>query len=148
MAKTGYGHFPQVGIVTKVNLKNQTAAVWLPLEQMETDFLRISSNYVGTGWGMTQKLNVRDEVLVIPLGGDLRRGIISARLFSEESDPPPKEAAEDFVMTHKNGSKLIFKSDGSVLIQSTGNMMINAGGNMTIQSGGNMTIKGSQINLN
>ena len=148
MAKSDRGHFPQNGIVTKVDLQNQMAAVYLPLLDMETDFIRIASDYVGAGWGQTSKLKIKDEVIVTFLGGDLNQGIITKRLFSPEADRPPKESTEDFTLVHENGSRLIFRTDGSVILVSTQNMTINAGGAMTIQSGGAMKIKGATINLN
>jgi Uncharacterized protein conserved in bacteria len=123
-------HLPQNGIVTSVDAETYRVKVYLPLLDIETEYIRIGSMYVGAGWGLRSKLHDGDEVLVVFPNGDLNNGIVTCLLFSEESDPAPE--GEELMLIHESGSKFIFDSEG----------------NITLQAAGALNLSGAKINLN
>lgn len=103
--------FPQVGIVTSVDLGTYRVRVHLPLMNHETDWLRVSSHYVGAGWGLRAPLHVGNEVLVVFENGDLNSGIVTGAMWSEDCDPTPNQG-DSFCLVHESGSMMRFDSGG------------------------------------
>lgn len=106
---------PQCGTVMSVDTECYRAKVFLPLLNIETDYIRVGAIYAGPGWGMRCLPSVGTEVLVEFPNGDLNEGIITWRLYSEDADPAPA-GGMDFELVHESGSKLRFGIDGSVTI--------------------------------
>ncbi|TWH45890.1 phage baseplate assembly protein V [Sporomusa sp. KB1] len=115
--------FPQCGIVTSVN-ENYRVKVFLPLLGIETDFIRVGSQYVGAGWGLWARPHVGNEVLVDFPNGDLNNGIVVCRLYSEECDPAPAEG-DNLTLVHESGSVLRFDQAGNVLLEAKGVLTLN-----------------------
>ncbi|WP_299449177.1 phage baseplate assembly protein V [uncultured Phascolarctobacterium sp.] len=115
-------HFPQVGIVTSVDNKAYRAKVYIPLLDEETDFIRISSLYVGMGWGLVSLPHIGQEVVVSFMNGDLNDGIIVGFNYSEESDSPPNSA--ELMLLHESGSLLRFCNNGNVELHAQGDLVL------------------------
>lgn len=124
-------HFAQVGIVTAINSSNYRAKVYIPLLDEETDFIRVSSFYVGQGWGLVSLPHIGQEVVVCFLNGDLNDGIITGFSYSEGSDAPPESS--ELRLQHESGSFLLFNKSGDVEFHASGNMTIKADGNLVLQ---------------
>lgn len=115
-------HFPQVGIVTAVDATNYRAKAYIPLLDEETDFIRISSLYVGMGWGLVSLPHIGQEVVVSFMNGDLNDGIITGFNYSEESDKPPNSA--ELLLLHESGSYLRFCNGGNVELHAAGDLIL------------------------
>jgi uncharacterized protein involved in type VI secretion and phage assembly len=115
---------PQIGIVTSVNNSTYRAKVYLPLLNMETDYIRIATIYAGAGWGVRGALHGGNEVLVVFPNGDLNNGIITNIIYSEGSDQPPGEG-DNFSLVHESGSVMRFDKAGNITIAATGNLTLN-----------------------
>ncbi len=115
-------HFPQIGIVTSVDSTDYRAKVYIPLLDEETDFIRISSLYVGMGWGLVSLPHIGQEVVVSFMNGDLNDGIITGFNYSEESDKPPHSA--ELLLLHESGSYLRFGNGGNVELHAAGDLIL------------------------
>lgn len=115
-------HFPQVGIVTAVDSEAYRAKAYMPLIGDETSFIRISSLYVGAGWGFVSLPKIGQEVVVTFLNGDFNDGIITGYSYSDESDSPPESS--ELYLLHKSGSSLRFSNNGDVKLHAAGNLIL------------------------
>lgn len=73
---------PQAGIVTSLDIQNRRAKVFLPLFNIETDWIAVAKNIIYSLVnivGEVDILTVGDEVAVIFLNGDLNDGRVIAR---------------------------------------------------------------------
>ena len=114
---------PQCGVVTSVN-EQYRVKVFLPLMGLETDFIRVGSQYVGAGWGLWSRLHVGNEVLVVFPNGDFNNGIVVCCLYSEECDPAPAEGT-NLALVHQSGSVLRFDQAGNVMLEAKGVLTLN-----------------------
>ncbi|GMB00929.1 phage baseplate assembly protein V [Pelosinus sp. IPA-1] len=122
---------PQCGVVTSVDQTRYRVKVYIPLLDIENDYIRVGSQYVGAGWGLYALPHVGDEVLVIFPNGDLNNGIVACRLYSEECDPAPQEG-DSLTLVHESGSILRFDKAG----------------NVTLEAKGNLTLRGANVYIN
>ena len=60
-----------------------------PLLEKESDFIRVTSQYVGAGWGIVVLPHVGQEVLVVFANGELNEGHVIGCSYSEGADAPP-----------------------------------------------------------
>jgi uncharacterized protein involved in type VI secretion and phage assembly len=114
---------PQCGIVTSVDYAKHRVKVFIPLLDLETDYIRVGSQYVGAGWGLHVLPHDGNEVLVSFPNGDLNNGIVNCWLFSEECDPAPAEG-DNLTLVHESGSVLRFDRSGNVTLQAKGNLTL------------------------
>jgi uncharacterized protein involved in type VI secretion and phage assembly len=119
----------QYGIVTSV--KGYRVKVYLPLLDIETDYIRVGSQYVGAGWGLHAPLHDGNEVLVEFPNGDLNNGCVVCCFYSEEGDPAPDEG-DSFTLVHESGSVLRFDKAG----------------NVTLEAKGDLTLRGANVHIN
>lgn len=124
-------YLPQCGVVTSIDAAHYRVKVYLPILDLETDYIRVSSQYVGAGWGMYSLPHVGNEVLVIFPNGDLNNGIVDCKLYSEECDPAPGEG-DCLTLVHESGSVLRF----------------DRAGNVTLEAKGSLNLRGASVNLN
>lgn len=115
--------FPQCGVVTSVDYDIHRVKVFLPLLELETDYIRVGSQYVGVGWGLHILPHIGNEVLVNFPNGDLNNGIVVCKLFSEECDPAPQEG-DNLTLVHESGSVLRFDRAGNVTLEAKGNLTL------------------------
>ncbi|GMB00224.1 phage baseplate assembly protein V [Pelosinus sp. IPA-1] len=113
----------QCGVVTSVNKVRYRVKVFLPLLDIETDYIRVGSQYVGAGWGMYALPHNGSEVLVNFPNGDLNNGIVVCKLYSEECDPAPLEDG-NVALVHESGSVLRFDKAGNVTLEAKGNLTL------------------------
>ncbi len=113
----------QTGIVTAVNAKAYRVQVRLSLLSFETEWIRVASSYVGSGWGMVAMPHVGDEVLVQFFNDDLNDGVVTHVLYSEGADYPP-EAEEQVALFHESGSKFILKNNGDIILEAKKNLYL------------------------
>lgn len=122
----------QCGVVTSVAPNNKyRVKVYLPLLDIETDYIRVGSQYGGAGWGLYALPHNGNEVLVSFPNGDLNNGIVVCRLYSEECDPAPSEG-DNLALVHESGSILRFDKSG----------------NVTLEAKGNLTLLGAEVHIN
>lgn len=134
--------FPQCGVVTSVKKDSvYRAKVYLPLLDIETDYIRIGSQYVGAGWGLYSPLHSGNEVLVSFPNGDLNNGVVVCRLYSEECDPAPAEG-DCLTLVHESGSALRFKPSGDVELDIQGNLILAGGGPAVARVGDTVVVAG------
>ena len=113
----------QTGIVTSINTQSCLVKVRLSLLDVETDWIRVCSFYVGNGWGLVSLPHVGNEVIVTFLNGDLNDGIVTGILYSEEADVPP-DGAEHPALFHESGSKIVLDHNGNIVIEAKGNLYL------------------------
>jgi uncharacterized protein involved in type VI secretion and phage assembly len=99
-----------------------------------TGYLPIASQFVGNGWGMFAAPTNGDLVIVTFQEDDINSGIITQRLFSDDSRPLNVPSGE-FWLVHKSGSLLKFHNDGTVELTSSGALTIKAP-SMALQNAG------------
>ena len=104
------------GIITSIDPKNYKVKVLLSILQIETDWIRVISPYVGQGWGIVALPHVGNEALVIFLNGELNDGVVIGCLYSENVDHPP-ESAQHPAIVHETGSRIVLNHDGSIIIE-------------------------------
>jgi phage baseplate assembly protein V len=104
------------GTVTSVNIENTTARVIIQPEGVLSGWLPILSQWVGNGWGMACNPNPGDQVLLVPLEGDVEQGIIIGRSFSKKQNPPVAPGGE-FWLVHERGSFLKLCNDGTIQVK-------------------------------
>jgi phage baseplate assembly protein V len=121
----------QYGVVTSVNEETYRVKVQLTLLGIETDYIRVGSQYVGAGWGLRALPHVGNEVVVEFPNGDWNNGIVTWRLYSEECDPTPQEG-DSLTLVHESGSILRFDKAG----------------NVTLEAKGNLTLRGANVYIN
>lgn len=78
----------RVGIVTSVNTANYTARVMVQPEGVLSGWLPMAATMVGGGWGLVSPCSVGEQVAFLAQEGDAEHGIIVARLFSNQQQPP------------------------------------------------------------
>ena len=110
--------FAQVGIVTAIDTDNYRVKVWFPLLEKESDFIRVTSQYVGAGWGIVALPHVGQEVLVVFANGELNEGHVIGCSYGEGADAPPP--SEEVAMVHESGSQFRFHANGDITLQATG----------------------------
>ena len=118
-------YYPQVGLVTSIDQAAYRAKVKLLLLDVETEWVRIATSYVGQGWGAKTMVHVGNEVLVNFVNGDLNDGIITGVLYSDEVDTPPT-CPEDVCLVHESGTTVILKKDGDISVDSVKNIQVTA----------------------
>jgi hypothetical protein len=72
-------NFPQFGIVTSVSPSNRSARVYLPLQKIETGYLKIANGIPiqdGSNAGITE----RSQVIVTFVNGETSNGVITSWL--------------------------------------------------------------------
>ncbi len=114
--------FAQVGIVTAIDTENYRVKVWFPLLEKESDFIRVTSQYVGAGWGIVALPHVGQEVLVVFANGELNEGHVIGCSYSEGADAPP--TSEEVAMVHESGSQFRFHANGDITLQAAGNLVL------------------------
>ncbi|WP_425058364.1 phage baseplate assembly protein V [Sporomusa carbonis] len=119
----GQNSTAQTGIVTSVNAQSYRVKVHLSLLDIETDWIRVCSFYVGNGWGLVSLPHVGNEVVVTFLNGDLNDGVVTGILYSEGADVPP-DGAEHPALFHESGSKIVLGHNGDIVIEASGNLYL------------------------
>lgn len=114
--------FAQVGIVTAIDTENYRVKVWFPLLEKESDFIRVTSQYVGAGWGIVALPHVGQEVLVVFANGELNEGHVIGCSYSEGADAPPP--SEEVAMVHESGSQFRFHANGDISLQAVGTLTL------------------------
>jgi phage baseplate assembly protein gpV len=105
--------FFSVAQITKIDYKNQLAKAKILTSSMKTNWLRISSDYVGDSFGEVKPLNIGDEVLIcFPDGNPASQGIIIRRLYGKDVSPDQTEDQVHF--KHKSGTDFLIKKDGMI----------------------------------
>lgn len=72
-------NFPQFGIITSISLSNRSARVYLPLQKIETGYLKIANQIPikdSNGDGIAEK----SQVVVTFINGDTSNGVITSWL--------------------------------------------------------------------
>lgn len=117
----------RLGTVRGYDSTNFTAKVMLQPENIETGWLPIASPMVGNSWGMFAAPSAGDLVMVNFQEEDINAGIITMRLFTDDSRPLNVPEGE-FWLVHKSGSLLKFHNDGTVELTSAGTLTVKATG--------------------
>ncbi len=107
---------PRFGKVTSVDPANGTVRVQLQPEGILTGWLPLLSPWVGNGWGLSAPPGVGDQVFVLPQEGDAEHGVVVGRAWSETSVVPNTPVGELWI-THKSGSFLRLRNDGTISIR-------------------------------
>lgn len=72
-------NFPQFGIVTSVSPSDRSARVYLPLQKIETGYLKIS-NEIPIQNGSNAGITERSQVIVTFVNGETSNGVITSWL--------------------------------------------------------------------
>jgi phage baseplate assembly protein V len=108
--------FFAVGKITKIDLPNYLVQAQILTTGMQTNWLRIGTEYSGADFGLCWAPNIGDEILIcFPTGDPSGQGIVVRRLFGK--DAPPAVTEEETVLQHKSGTKIIVRKNGAVVIE-------------------------------
>lgn len=127
------------GIVTSYDETTYRARVKIMPEETLTEYLPISTEWVGNGWGMYAPPSINDLVLIDFLEGDFSCGVIIKRLFNAAEVPIVGVPSGEFWLFHQTGSYFKLKNDGTVEIH-----CVDADGNPTnVNILANLQVQGS-----
>lgn len=136
----------KIGVVTSYSPDKYQAKVKLQPEGLLTGWLPVSSQWVGSSWGLFLPPSEGQHVRVEFLDGHLDAGTITGMHFSNKFPPVPVPAGE-MLMQHQSGSLLHFDNAGNVALTSAANLIANVGGDATVTAGTSATVKSPIIKL-
>ncbi len=117
--------FPRHAKVSSYNPKTYAVKVMLQPENVESNWMPLGTEAVGSSWGIAVGPQIGDMVVVVFPEGDFNSGVVMARLYSTQQLPPVVNSGE-MVIQHSSGSFLKFNADGSITLNGAGNLNITA----------------------
>lgn len=142
---------PRIGIVSDFDPKTYSAKVRVGADMdagdfFETDWIPVSTPWLGSAWGLFAPLAPGDQVVVVFADGEHSGGVVVGGLFSEDQAPAEVPVGE-FWLVHSSGSSLKFQADGDVNLNVAGNLGVSVTGNVTSSAAawnhtGNLTVSG------
>ena len=135
----------RLGLVASYDPANYSVKVALQPDGVLTNWMPLTSPWVGNGWGLFCPPTVGDMVEVQFQEGDMGSGFACLRFYNDADRPlscPPGE----FWVVHASGSFVKFHNDGSVEINSAANLVATVGGDANITVAGNITSSAAQWN--
>ena len=117
---------PRYGLVTAYDPDTYAVKVMLQPEEIETEWIPISAEHIGNGFGMVYGPEINDQVKIGFQEDDPSSPIVVGRVHSDD-DKPPKAEAGEMVMRRKDGSQVKMDKNGTVRINSAGLLKLNMG---------------------
>lgn len=110
----------RLGTISGYDHSNYLAKVMLQPDGVETGFLPIASIGIGNGWGIQVAPSIGDLVVVEFQDGGIDAGIITGRLFNNDSRPNDVPIGEVWLV-HQGGQFIKMLTDGSISSSGTWN---------------------------
>jgi phage baseplate assembly protein gpV len=107
------------GNVTAWDPKKHAAKVTIQPEGIVSNWIPVSSEFIGNGWGLVAALSVGDQVEIHWPEGGINQASITRRVF-DNRNPPPQAAQQaksgEYYLVDKAGSVLAMTVDGKLSI--------------------------------
>jgi phage gp45-like len=107
---------PRVAVVSSCDAATYTVRVLIQPEGVLSGWIPVTTNWVGSGWGLACLPQPGDQVVVVYQEGDAEQGIVVGRLWSNNV-PAPIAPVGELWLVHATGSTIQLKNDGSIHTQ-------------------------------
>ncbi len=132
--------FPRFGVVQNYDPNTYKAKVLIQPENILSGWLPISSEYVGSGFGLFVAPAPGDTVLCQFADGDFGMGVIgSGKIFLPTMPPVPCPPGQ-VMLVHSSETYLKILSSGELDMNVVGNLNMTVAGNLTATVQGTATI--------
>jgi phage baseplate assembly protein gpV len=106
----------RMGIVSSYNPQTYQAKVRLQPENAMTDWLPVSTIWIGNNWGLFCPVSPNDQVMVEFEQDDINSGVITKRLFDVNTNQPLSVESGEFWIIHKGGSYVKLTNDNILFL--------------------------------
>lgn len=145
----------RLGIVTSYKPETYQCKVRLQPENTLTGWLPVGTIWIGNNWGLYCPPSPGDQVLVEFQEDDVNHGVVTMRLFDQNTNKPLGVVAGEFWIVHKGGSFIKITNDDFVLchgeekIECTSKAIniLATGDNVHIKSDKKVHVEASEIDL-
>jgi len=132
--------YSRFGVIQNYDPNNYQARVLIQPENILTNWLPISSDYVGNGFGLFIGPSPGDTVLVQFVDGDFGMGVIgSGKIFLPTMPPVPCPSGQ-VMLIHSSGTFIKLMPSGDLDMNVAGNLDLTVTGNLSATVTGNATI--------
>ena len=132
--------FPRFGVIQNYDPNNYRAKVMIQPENILSNWLPISSEYVGNGFGLFVAPAIGDTVLCQFVDGDFGMGVIGSGKIFLPTMPPVACPSGQVMLVHSSGTYLKILSSGELDMNVVGNLNMTVAGNLTATVQGTATI--------
>ena len=134
---------PRIAIVSDFDPKTYSVKVRVGADMdagdfFETDWIPVSTPWLGSAWGLFAPLAPGDQVVVVFADGEYSGGVVVGGIFSEEQASVEVPAGE-FWLVHSTGSSLKFQADGHVNLNVPGDLGVTVTGDLGVTVTGNVS---------
>ena len=132
--------FPRFGVIQNYDPNNYRAKVMIQPENILSNWLPISSEYVGNGFGLFVAPAIGDTVLCQFVDGDFGMGVIgSGKIFLPTMPPVPCPPGQ-VMLVHSSGTYIKLLPSGDLDVSVAGNLNLSVTGNLAANVNGNATV--------
>ncbi len=132
--------FPRFGVIQNYDPNNYRAKVMIQPENILSNWMPISSEYVGAGFGLFIGPAIGDTVLCQFVDGDFGMGVIGSGKIFLPSMPPVPCPSGQVMLIHSSGTFIKLMNSGDLDMNVIGNLNLAVTGNLEATVNGNAMI--------
>ncbi len=132
--------FPKFGTIASYDPDTYRARVTVEPEAILSNWMPISSQFVGSGWGLFLGPSIGDVVLCQFADGDFQMGVIGSGLIFLPSMPPAPCPSGQAMLIHSSGTFIKLMNNGDLDLNAAGNMNVTVAGNLVANVSGQASI--------
>lgn len=132
--------FPRFGVIQNYDPNTYRAKVMIQPENILSGWLPISSEYVGSGFGLFIGPAIGDTVLCQFVDGDFGMGVIGSGKIFLPTMPPVACPSGQVMLIHSSGTFIKLMNAGDLDMNVAGNLDLAVTGNLNATVTGNATI--------
>jgi len=132
--------FPKFGTIASYDPDTYRARVTVEPEGILSNWLPISSQFVGAGWGLFLGPSIGDVVLCQFADGDFQMGVIGSGMIFLPTMPTVPCPSGQAMLIHSSGTFVKLMNNGDLDLNAAGNMNVTVAGNADVTVTGDATI--------